>query len=84
MSLAPFLQVRRMLQRHSSDDVSITYLIVLAVGFSLYFGYGLSIANRLLLITNAVSIVATAVTLAIAVRLRSPPHAGRARRRPSR
>ena len=70
MSLAPFLQARRMIQRHSSVDVSIIYLAVLAVGFTLYLLYGLSISNRLLIITNVVSIVATATTLAIAVRLR--------------
>ncbi len=70
MSLAPFLQARRMTQRRSSVDVSITYLAVLTVGFTLYFLYGLSISNRLLIITNTVSIVATVITLAIAVRLR--------------
>jgi len=70
MSLAPFLQARRMIQRRSSVDVSITYLAVLTVGFTLYFLYGLSISNRLLIITNTVSIVATVITLAIAIRLR--------------
>lgn len=71
MSLAPFLQARRMIQRRSSVDVSITYLAVLAVGFTLYFLYGLSISNRLLIITNTVSIAATVVTLAVAIRLRN-------------
>lgn len=71
MSLAPFLQARRMIQRRSSVDVSITYLAVLAVGFTLYFLYGLSISNRLLIITNTVSIIATVITLAIAIRLRN-------------
>ena len=73
MSLAPFLQARRMIQRRSSVDVSITYLAVLAVGFTLYFLYGLSISNRLLIITNTVSIIATVITLAIAIRLRNTP-----------
>ena len=71
MSLAPFLQARRMIQRRSSVDVSITYLAVLAVGFTLYFLYGLSVSNRLLIITNTVSIIATVITLAIAIRLRN-------------
>ena len=70
MSLAPFLQARRMMQRRSSADVSITYLLVLAVGFSLYLLYGLSISNRLLIITNTVSIAATVSTLGIAAQLR--------------
>ena len=71
MSLAPFLQARRMIQRQSSVDVSIIYLAVLAVGFTLYLLYGLSISNRLLIITNIVSILATVTTLAIAARLRA-------------
>ncbi len=70
MSLAPFLQVRRMRQRRSSADVSITYLVVLLVGFVLYFTYGISISNRLLIITNAVSITAAATTVLIAANLR--------------
>ena len=70
MSLAPFLQARRMIQRGSSADVSITYLMVLAIGFTLYLVYGLSISNRLLIITNTVSISATVITLGIALQLR--------------
>lgn len=82
MSLAPLLQVRRMRVRRSSADVSIGYLAVLLGGFVLYLTYGLSIANRLLIITNVSNIVITAATIAVAVRLRivarraaSPPFA---------
>lgn len=71
MSLAPFLQARRMWQRRSSDDVSMTYLAVLLVGFVLYLTYGISITNRLLIVTNVVSVAATSATLAVAIRLRS-------------
>ncbi|MEM7326836.1 MAG: SemiSWEET family transporter [Actinomycetota bacterium] len=67
MSLAPLLQARKIVQRRSSADVSTLYLIVLLVGFSLYLAYGISISNRLLIITNTVSIVATAATLLVAV-----------------
>ncbi|MEM9033338.1 MAG: SemiSWEET family transporter [Actinomycetota bacterium] len=74
MSLAPLLQARKMWRRRSSGDVSIPYLAVLLVGFGLYLAYGVSISNRLLIITNTVSIGATATTLALAVSLlgRSP------------
>lgn len=65
------LQARRMRQRRSSDDVSILYLAILLVGFTLYLLYGLSITNRLLIVTNSVSIVATATTLIVASTLRN-------------
>lgn len=70
MSLAPLIQARRMRVRRSSEDVSIVYLAILIVGFALYFAYGLSISNRLLIITNAVSVIVTAVTIAVATVLR--------------
>lgn len=66
MSLAPLLQARKIRQRCSAADVSTLYLLVLLVGFTLYLLYGLSISNRLLIVTNVVSIGATAVTLLVA------------------
>ena len=71
MSLAPLLQARKMRQRRSSGDVSIPYIVVLVVGFSLYLAYGISISNRLLIITNTVSVAATATTLLIALTYRN-------------
>ncbi len=68
MSLAPLLQATKIRRRRSSKDVSILYLVVLVVGFSLYLAYGISISNRLLIVTNTVSIVATATTLLVAFR----------------
>ena len=70
MALAPLLQAHRMRQRRSSVDVSILYLAVLLVGFGLYLAYGFSIANRVLIVTNIVSIAATASTIAVATWLR--------------
>jgi uncharacterized protein with PQ loop repeat len=77
MSLAPILQARRMRQRRSSDDVSIVYLVVLEVGFVLFLSYGLSIGNRVLIVTNTVSIAATSLTLVVAALYRSPARADR-------
>lgn len=73
MSLAPLLQARKMWRRRSSEDISMLYLVVLVVGFSLYLAYGLSISNRLLIITNSVSIAATATTLLLAGALLDRP-----------
>lgn len=67
MSLAPLLQARKIHHRRSSADVSVLYLVVLLVGFSLYLAYGISISNRLLVVTNTVSIAATAATLSVAI-----------------
>jgi MtN3 and saliva related transmembrane protein len=70
MALAPLLQLRRMRVIRSSRDVSLAYLAVLLAGFSLYLWYGISIGNRVLIVTNAVSIVATATTLSVGLALR--------------
>ena len=39
---------------------------MLLVGFGLYLAYGLSIDNRVLIVTNVVAIAATALTLIVA------------------
>jgi hypothetical protein len=54
----------------SSRDVSLAYLAVLLTGFVLYLWYGISIGNRVLIVTNAVSIVATATTFSVGLALR--------------
>ena len=69
MALAPMLQIRRMLRERSSQDVSIGYLLVLEVGFLLYLAYGLSISNRVLIVTNIVAIVMNTITIAVALAL---------------
>ena len=73
MSLSPLLQARRMRRRGSSQDVSMAYLAILLGGFVLYLTYGLSIQNRVLVVTNIVSVVVTSATLALAWRLRLAP-----------
>jgi MtN3 and saliva related transmembrane protein len=67
MSLAPGLQARRMLQRRLSADASVPYLVVLVVGFVIYLVYGISIGNRVLIVTNSVSVVVTGLTLVVAL-----------------
>jgi MtN3 and saliva related transmembrane protein len=72
MALAPILQARRIRARRSSADVSIVYMAVLEIGFALYLAYGISIGNRVLIATNTVSLVATSITLSIALTYRQP------------
>ncbi|HEU5266807.1 MAG TPA: SemiSWEET family transporter [Jatrophihabitans sp.] len=70
MGVAPLLQLRRMIQRRSSADVSIGYLLILLPGFALWVGYGLASGNPALVVPNSVAFVVAAVTVICAVRLR--------------
>ena len=76
MGISPLLQIRRIVQRGSSADVSIGYLVVLIVGFALWAAYGASIANVALIISNGVALVVGLATIAIARRYRHPAGAG--------
>jgi MtN3 and saliva related transmembrane protein len=70
MAVAPLLQIRRMLVRRSSADVSIAYLGVLQVGFTLWVAYGISLANLALIIPNATAFTVGIVTILVAWRFR--------------
>lgn len=72
MALSPLLQLRRMLHRRSSADVSITYLSVLQIGFTLWILYGWALGNPAIMVPNAVALVIGAATIAVAVRFRNP------------
>jgi uncharacterized protein with PQ loop repeat len=76
MALSPLLQIRRMLDRRSSADVSIAYLGVLAIGFTLWIAYGVSLGNLAIIVPNSVAFVIGLVTIAIALRYREPDDAG--------
>ena len=45
MAISPILQIRRMVARRSSDDVSLGYYVLLVPGFALWIAYGLSRAD---------------------------------------
>jgi len=79
MGVAPLLQVRRMLQRRSSADVSIGYLLILLPGFTLWVAYGVASSDIALVIPNVVAfVVATVTVVGCALRLRSQAaHANR-------
>lgn len=71
MGVAPLLQVRRMVQRRSSADVSIGYLLILLPGFALWVAYGVASSDIALVIPNVVAFVVATVTVGCALRLRS-------------
>lgn len=79
MAIAPALQVRRMLLRRSSKDLSLGYFAVLLPGFGLWIGYGWTRADWALVAPNAVALAVGAVTVVVGLVLRR--HARRARGR---
>ncbi len=70
MAVAPLLQVRRMLRRRSSADVSIGYLLILLPGFALWVAYGIASSDIALVIPNIVAFAVAAATVACALHLR--------------
>lgn len=73
MAISPILQIRRMIERRSSADVSIAYLAVLQFGFLLWIGYGIALGNPVIAIPNAVAALVGAVTMTVAWFLRHGP-----------
>ena len=72
MALSPALQLRRILERRSSADISIAYLAVLQVGFTLWIAYGTSLGNLAIVVPNSVAFLVGAATIVIALRFRHP------------
>jgi len=68
MALSPILQLRRILERRSSADISIAYLAVLQVGFTLWMAYGIALGNVAIVVPNSVAFLVGAATLAISLR----------------
>jgi MtN3 and saliva related transmembrane protein len=71
MALSPVLQLRRILERRSSADLSIAYLSVLQVGFTLWIAYGAALGNLAIAVPNTVAFLVGAATIAIALRFRN-------------
>ena len=71
MAISPLLQIRRMVQRRSSSDLSLSYLAVLLIGFTLWMAYGVSLGNLALIIPNGVAFGVGLATVFIAVRYRT-------------
>jgi uncharacterized protein with PQ loop repeat len=72
MAISPAMQIRRILQRRSSDDVSIGYWLILLVGFGLWVAYGISLPNLPLIIPNTLALVVGTITVLVARHYRSP------------
>jgi MtN3 and saliva related transmembrane protein len=70
MGLSPLLQIRRVAARRSSADVSVGYLGVLFVGFTLWLSYGVALGNVPLIVSNVVALTTNALTIAAVLRFR--------------
>jgi MtN3 and saliva related transmembrane protein len=63
MAVSPLLQIRRIIVRRSSADVSLAYLVVLQIGFALWVAYGMSLGNPVLVVPNTIAFVTGAATI---------------------
>jgi MtN3 and saliva related transmembrane protein len=70
MARSPTLQIRRILERRSSRDISISYLAVLQVDFTLWVVYGIALGNAAVVVPNSVAFLVGVATIAIALRFR--------------
>jgi MtN3 and saliva related transmembrane protein len=71
MAISPVFQIRRMVVRRSSADVSVSYFAVLLVGFGLWIAYGIALGNAALIVPNFVALVMGLATVAVALRFRA-------------
>ena len=71
MAASPALQIRRMLVTRSSSDLSLSYLLVLLVGFAIWLSYGISIGNAAIVVPNVVALAVGLATIVVALRFRS-------------
>ena len=70
MAVAPALQIRHMIAIRSSSGISIPYLSVLAIGFVLWFAYGIALQNLAIIIPNTIAFVVGSTTIAVALHFR--------------
>lgn len=77
MAISPVLQIRRIRRRRSSADVSVGYLLIVTIGFSLWIAYGVAIQNLVLVVPNAIALLVGVGTIIVALRYRSPERSDR-------
>lgn len=74
MALSPVMQIRRMVNLRSSRDVSIGYLTIIVIGFSIWIAYGIALRNLALIVSNGVALVVGTTTIVVALHFRSTAH----------
>ena len=72
MAVSPLLQIRKIVQHRSSRGVSLSYMIVLLIGFLLWFAYGLSLGNWFMILPNVIAALVISATMVVVLRYRRP------------
>jgi MtN3 and saliva related transmembrane protein len=70
MAASPLLQIRRIFQRGSSRDVSLSAYGVLLVGFVLWIAYGVALGNAALIVPNSVALAVAVTAVVVVLRYR--------------
>jgi MtN3 and saliva related transmembrane protein len=73
MASAPLLQARTIWLRRSADDVSQSFLAIIAFGAVLWALYGFADRNWFIFVPNVVAVVTNLLTLHLARRFAGPP-----------
>jgi uncharacterized protein with PQ loop repeat len=69
-ALAALLQMRQMLQRRTSCDVSARFFTTYVGGYAIWFAYGISVGSAPLIVVDAIGILCGGLTLVVALSLR--------------
>ena len=72
MAISPVLQIRKIVQHRSSRGVSLSYMMVLLIGFLLWFAYGVSLGNWFMILPNVIATGVIVATMLVAHRYRRP------------
>jgi uncharacterized protein with PQ loop repeat len=75
MGLTPLLQLRQMLARRSSADVSLPFMGSLLLGNALWLSYGAALHNPWMIAPNVVGVLTLFGTMSTAAWLRRTPGA---------
>ena len=70
MSLSPLFQIRRVLERQHSDDVSIAMPVVIATGAAAWIAYGVADNDIYLIVPNVVGVIANVTSVLVIHRYR--------------
>ncbi len=72
MALAPLLQIQLMLRTRDSSNVSLSWMIILVIGYGLWFSYGIVSGALPLIIANTVSTLVGIAMIAVILYYRQP------------
>jgi MtN3 and saliva related transmembrane protein len=70
MSLSPLFQIRRVLEREHSADVSIAMPIVIAAGAAAWIAYGVASDDIYLIVPNIVGVITNVTSVFVVHRYR--------------